>query len=224
MYALMCPAIRQMVRHALRRLLMAVVVAGLPACSTLPEPEPAPDNTCAPAATHAANPARPSAATTSPPIPLRTPQHIDLQGQLSIKLGAFADQAAKGMSLGFFFSGNTQAGQLELMTLMGSQVAQVRWQADQVWLSNDKGTQPYNSLDELSEATLGEPLPLRTLIHWMQGHPDPDRPHQVAQAPDTFTQDGWLVDAHDLPAHKLQAQRPAGTDQRSVLIKVYLDR
>jgi len=156
--------------------------------------------------------------------PARALPRVDLQGQMSIKLSAFADQPAKGLSLGFFFSGNTDTGQLDLMTLMGSQMAQVNWQPGQAWLINDKGRQRYDNLDSLSEAALGEPLPLRQLVHWMQGHPDPDLPSAPGPQADTFIQQGWLIDAHELPYKKLNAQREATPLQRGVHLKVYLDR
>lgn len=169
-------------------------------------------------------------ATTSSPLSqpdkptARALPRIDLQGQMSIKLRAFADQPAKGLSLGFFFSGNTDTGQLNLMTLMGSRMAQVNWHPGEAWLVNDKGRQRYESLDNLSEAALGEPLPLKQLVHWMQGHPDPDLPSLPGPQADTFMQEGWLIDAHDLPFKKLNALREATPYQRGVQLKVYLDR
>lgn len=149
---------------------------------------------------------------------------IELQGQMSIKLSAFANQPAKGISLGFFFSGNTDTGQLDLMTLMGSQMAQVNWQPGEAWLVNDKGRQRYDKLDGLSEAALGEALPLKLLIHWMQGHPDPDLPSAPGPGPGTFLQQGWTIDAHELPFKRLNAQREATPALRGVQLKVYLDR
>ncbi|MBI2732522.1 MAG: hypothetical protein HYX44_04185 [Aquabacterium sp.] len=149
---------------------------------------------------------------------------IDLQGQMSVKLSAFADQPAKGLSLGFFFSGNTDTGQLDLMTLMGSQMAQVNWQPGEAWLINDKGRSRYDNLDDLSQAALGEPLPLRQLVHWMQGHPDPELPSAPGAEADTFTQQGWWIDARELPTKKLNARREATPLQRGVQLKIYLDR
>lgn len=149
---------------------------------------------------------------------------LDLQGQLSIKLGAFADQPAKGISLGFFFNGNTDTGQLDLMTLMGSQMAQVNWTPDEAWLSDDKGRHPYASLDALSRAALGEALPLRTLIYWMQGQADPMADVAPGPEPDTFIQSGWTIDTRQLRVKKLLAERPGTASQRGAQIKVYLDR
>jgi outer membrane lipoprotein LolB len=156
--------------------------------------------------------------------PKRALPRLDLQGQLSIKLGAFGEQPAKGLSLGFFFNGNTDTGQLDLMTLMGSQMAQVNWTPDEAWLSDDKGRHPYASLDALSRAALGEALPLRTLIYWMQGQADPMADVAPGPEPDTFVQSGWTIDTRQLRVKKLQAERPASATQRSAQIKVYLDR
>lgn len=143
---------------------------------------------------------------------------------MSIKLSAFADQPAKGLSLGFFFSGNTDTGQLDLMTLMGSQMAQVNWQPDAAWLVKEKGRERYDNLDRLSEAALGEPLPLHQLVHWMQGHPDPELPSAPGPETGTFIQQGWLIDARELPYKKLSARREATPLQRGVQLKIYLDR
>lgn len=156
--------------------------------------------------------------------PAHIQPHIDLQGQMSIKLSAFADQPAKGLSLGFFFAGNTNTGQLDLMTLMGSQMAQVNWQPGQAWLINDKGRARYDNLDSLSEAALGEPLPLRQLVHWLQGRPDPELPSAPGPDADTFIQQGWLIDARELPYKRLNARREASPLHRGVQLKIYLDR
>ncbi len=148
----------------------------------------------------------------------------ELQGQLSIKLDAFNEQAAKGISLGFFFSGNDELGQLDLMTLMGSQIAQVGWTPKQAWLSNDKGQKQYPNLDTLTQEALGEPLPLRALIHWMAGEPDPSQASESGDQAGRFTQLGWQIDAQNLANKRLQATRTATATQRGVHLKVYLDR
>jgi outer membrane lipoprotein LolB len=181
---------------------------------------------CAPASSTAAaatmpvlSPIQGASQAHTPPRP-----RIDLQGQMSLKLAAFAGQPAKGLSLGFFFSGNTDRGQLDLMTLMGSQMAQVNWQPGEAWLTNDKGKGRYDDIDALSQAALGEAVPLRQLVFWMQGMPDPDLPSRPGAEPDTFLQEGWLIDAHELPIKKLNARREATPQRRAVQIKVYLDR
>lgn len=158
------------------------------------------------------------------PSPAASPPTVAIQGQLSLKLGAIREQPARGISLGFFFHGDEQAGQLDLMTPMGSQVAQVSWTADQVWLTDDKGRRRFDSLDELSQQVLGEALPLRALVPWMQGRPARFLTCQRGPLPKQFVQDGWQIDAREQASNRLQAQRPASAEQRAVLIKFYLDR
>lgn len=179
-----------------------------------------------------------------------TSASVALQGQLSIKLLAMGEQAAKGVSMGFFFEGQPEAGRLELMTPMGSQIAQVGWSTKGAWLRGsgsgaaptppepmlgpehatgavDDGVARFESIEALSAHVLGEAIPLQTLIHWMQGHPDPARPsvgHKDAASPaGQFTQDGWLIDTREWP-RRLQATRPANGGLRGIQIRVHLDR
>lgn len=157
------------------------------------------------------------------PPPDTTPK-LTLQGQLSLKLDAFGAQAAKGVSLGFFFNGHAGAGDLDLMTLLGSQVAALHWSPGVAELVDTQGARRYASLDELSLAALGEALPLDTLIHWMQGRPDPQWPSRPTPAATGFEQLGWHIDTSELDARKLTATRGASADVRGARIKVYLDR
>lgn len=213
-----------------RHLLTALAALNLAACSSLPDGDPIAEQmrsggSCAPipaSSTPASTPPNPASPLSSQAPRVRP--KLDLQGQMSIKLAAHADQSAKGLSLGFFFSGNTDVGQLDLMTLMGSQIAQVSWQPGEAWLTNEKGRQRYDNLDELSIAALGENLPLRSLVQWMQGQPDLDLPSLPGPQANTFLQEGWLIDTSELPEKKLHATRSASPTQRGVQLKIYLDR
>ncbi|WP_338440387.1 lipoprotein insertase outer membrane protein LolB [uncultured Aquabacterium sp.] len=190
-----------------------------------------------------------TATDTAPALPALAA--IDLQGQISIKLLATDDLPAKGVSLGFFFNGQPDAGRLDLMTPLGSQIAQVGWSPTGAWLrrsggsggdappesrfgtdlsatpSPDDGLERFDHIGALSERVLGEAIPLQTLIHWMQGRADPQRPSTAAPdaelATGTFTQDGWLIDTREWP-RRLQAQRAASPGLRGIQLKVHLDR
>lgn len=226
---------------------------GLTGCTHTPPAQTAPGHATArhpdttPSTQDAAS--RPAAAPSTQVVPEQP--IIDLQGQISIKLLATREQPAKGVSLGFFFHGQPQAGRLELMTPLGSQIAQVGWGPAGAWLrrdgasntdappesrfgtdlstqpTSDDGQERFDSMQSLSERVLGEAIPLQTLIHWMQGRADPTR--TSTHAPEdgltagTFTQDGWLIDTRDWP-RRLEVQRPANERLRGVQIKVHLDR
>ena len=141
------------------------------------------------------------------------PARLALQGQLSLKLLAWQDLPAKGLSLGFFFSGHTDQGLLDLMTPLGTLMAQVGWHADEAWVVNQEGRQAYPTLDELSRQTLGEALPLRSLVHWMQGQPDPTQPSRTGkpQLSPRFVEwmmglpAGWVTDVPISRANQLRA-------------------
>lgn len=153
-----------------------------------------------------------------------TEQQQALQGQLSIKLLAFQNLPAKGMSLGFFFTGGPRGGQLDLMTPLGSQVAQVRWNDGGAWLQTEQGERHFETLGELSEQVLGEALPLSALMSWVQGRPAAELPAPTHTAAMSFEQNGWLIDTTDIAAGRVSAQRPAGDRLRGVAVKVRLDR
>ncbi len=203
-------------------------VLGLAACQSAPIAPmagTAPED-CRPAT--APDVAAQAAATAMTTAPARAAQTLGpalaLQGQLSVKLEAFGEQAAKGLSLGFFFNGRASDGQMDLMTLMGSQVAKLQWSSGHAELTDTNGTHHYPTLAALSEAALGEALPLDTLVHWMQGRADPALPVRIGGEPDTFEQLGWLIDARQITEKKLSATRSATPGLRGVRIKVYLDR
>lgn len=148
---------------------------------------------------------------------------LQLQGQLSIKLQAFADQAAKGISLGFFFTGHEHIGQLELMTAMGSQFAQLHWNLDGAWLRDGQQEHFFYSLNDLSAQVLGEPLPLAALMHWAQGRPAPGIAPATDLGEHAFTQIGWRIDTREHAIGRLTAERAASPQQRGITLRVRLD-
>ncbi len=155
--------------------------------------------------------------------PVNATDQMALQGQLSIKLQAFQGLEAKGLSLGFFFNGGPQDGQLDLMTPMGSQVARVHWSDTHAWLQTDQGNRQFSSLGELSQEVLGEPLPLAALMHWVQGQAAPNLPPATNILPKSFEQSGWQIDTTDIGIGRINAQRPASALLRGITVRVRLD-
>lgn len=152
------------------------------------------------------------------------PQATSLQGQLSIKLQAFQDQEAKGISLGFFFTGTQQLGQLDLMTPLGSQMAQVRWTQTDAWLQTEQGQRHFDTLDQLSQETLGEPIPLSALMYWIKGEAAPHLAAPTETQSQSFEQAGWIITTTDVAQGSVSARRPASAQQRGIALKVRLDR
>lgn len=150
-----------------------------------------------------------------------------LQGQMGIKLGAWQDEPAKGMSFGFFFQGQVERGSLALMTPLGSQVAQIDWTPTAATLRRigPGGGEDLRrgGIEELAEAALGEALPLQTLVHWMQGHPDPALPHSPRTQAGLFEQRGWLIDTRERAQGRVLATRQGRPGLRDARISVRLD-
>lgn len=147
------------------------------------------------------------------------------QGHFSIKLGPWGQQGSEGQSFTFYLQTHDQNGELDLMTPLGTQLAQVIWSPDSTRIESPQGTQHYTSLRDLSEQLLGEDVPLQALPHWLQGLPSPDLPSATVLADHTgFEQAGWAIDAHGLPEGRLQATREQSATQRHIAIKVRLER
>jgi outer membrane lipoprotein LolB len=146
---------------------------------------------------------------------------------MGIKLAAWQAEPARGMSFGFFFQGQVERGSLSLMTPLGSQVAQVEWAPASATLRRigPGGGEDIRrgSIEELAEAALGEALPLQTLVHWMQGRPDPTLPHTQATEAGTFEQRGWVIDTSGRAQGRILATRQGQPGLRDARILVRLD-
>lgn len=146
---------------------------------------------------------------------------------MGIKLAAWQADPARGMSFGFFFQGQVERGSLSLMTPLGSQVAQVEWTPASAILRRigPSGGEDIRrgSIEELAEAALGEALPLQTLVHWMQGRPDPALPHNQAAETGTFEQRGWVIDTSGRAQGRILATRQGQPGLRDARIQVRLD-
>ena len=113
------------------------------------------------------------------------------------------------------------------MTPLGSQIAQVDWTPSTATLHRfgPGGSDDIRrgSIEELSEAALGEALPLQTLVHWMQGQPDPAQPHHPTSDAHTFEQQGWLIDTRERAQGRILATRQGQPGLRDARIQVRLD-
>ena len=168
---------------------------------------------------------------TPPPKPMVPLPHVDQaatqqwQGHFSIKLGPWGTQSGEGQSFTFYLQSASRTGQMDLMTPLGTQLAQVNWDPQGTRIESSEGTQQFASLKDMSQQLLGEDVPLQALPHWLQGMPSPDLPTATISADHTgFDQAGWTIDAHGLPNGKLQATRSQTSTQRLITIKVRLER
>ncbi|HET8868984.1 MAG TPA: lipoprotein insertase outer membrane protein LolB [Aquabacterium sp.] len=167
---------------------------------------------------------------TPPQTPASSPQapmvaDHEWQGHFSVKLGPWAGSGPEGQSFTFYLRSARGEAQLDLMTPLGTQLAQVRWSPSGTWIQSSKGTESYASLEDLSVQLLGEAVPLQALPYWLDGVPTPGSP-AAHMKPDHsgFEQSGWTIDTQSLPDGYLQATRPESGTQRLIIIKVRLER
>ena len=100
-----------------------------------------------------------------PPGP-RSPEHWS--GRLSLSVRS---EPAQSFSAGFELSGRAEAGELMLITPLGTTLAQARWSAGQAWLASGAQERRFNSIDELLRELTGTTLPLAALFDWLRGIP-----------------------------------------------------
>ncbi len=139
-------------------------------------------------------------------------------GRLAVRVAASADLPARSEAAAFELRGNGDAGELRLLTPLGTVVASARWWPGQVVLTTPQGQARFDDLDQLSRDTFGDVLPLRALADWIAGRPWPGAPSQASEG--GFEQLGWRVTTADLSAGSLLAQRQAAP---VIVVRVRLD-
>ena len=120
------------------------------------------------------------------------PSAPDLAGRFAVRIEAFEGAPARSLSTQFELRGDAQAGDLQLMTPLGSTAAQARWRPGMADLVTPEGTRQFANLDALARELLGEPLPLAALIEWLRGRAWAGAPS--AARDDGFEQLGWRID------------------------------
>jgi outer membrane lipoprotein LolB len=128
-----------------------------------------------------------------------TPKATAWSGRLALRV---QDAPQQSFSAGFELTGAPAQGALKLLSPFGSTVALIQWNGAGATLRTDKEEQRFNSLDQLSEAATGSPLPVRALFDWLAGSNTP-----LA---------GWQADLSGLAEGRLLAER------RSPAPNVYL--
>ena len=88
------------------------------------------------------------------------------QGRLSIRS---AGPSELSFFAGFELRGAAEAGELQLLTPLGSTLARVTWTLNSATLHRGDEVRSYASLDDLLRQLLGTPLPIAALIDWLRG-------------------------------------------------------
>lgn len=139
-------------------------------------------------------------------------------GRLSLRVEATADKPSQGLSAAFELRGNGDAGELRLLSPLGTRLVTARWGDGGATLQTSDGEQRFANLDELAVQALGEPLPLAALPDWLAGRPWPRQPFRAV--PDGFEQLGWLVNTAERAEGRVAARRESPP---AVQLRVRLD-
>ncbi len=126
-------------------------------------------------------------------------------GRMLLKL---ASEPPQSINASFELSGNADAGELALLTPLGTTVAALRWQPGGATLVADGSTREFTSIHLLTQHVTGMAFPVQHLFQWLRG-----------EAP---SQSDWQVDLSALAAGKLNVRSTGAGPQTE--LRIVLDR
>ena len=146
-----------------------------------------------------------------------------LTGRLAVRVEASAGAPARAVSAAFDLRGSATTGRLNLVTPLGSVLAQARWSPGSVVLATPQGETQFPDLDALTRAVLGESLPVAALFDWLRGRPWPGAASTATVAPAEagFEQLGWVVNLARFDEAWVAARRDAAP---AVTVRARMDR
>jgi len=158
------------------------------------------------------------ASVTRQPPPVVANGEVQLSGRLSVTVAGGAGKATGGAA-GFQLSGSPAAGQLELLSPLGTLAARATWGAGAVSLQTPEEERRFDDLDALTRELLGEPVPVAALFDWLSGKPWPQA--ASVATPQGFEQLGWQIDLGKFSEGLIVAIRSADP---MVTLRARLDR
>lgn len=124
------------------------------------------------------------------PRPPSLPGEETWSGRLALRIDS---TPAQSFSAGFDLRGTPDAGELQLNSPLGTNLATVQWSPQGAELRQGGKVERRASLDELSTELSGTALPVAAMFGWLRGN-------------GTAT-DGWTVDLSQQPAGRITARR-----------------
>jgi outer membrane lipoprotein LolB len=125
--------------------------------------------------------------------PLQTGQaRTHWQGRIGVKV---TEPKPQSFSANFELDGESDKGSLRLLTPLGTTLALMQWAPGSATLTTTGDPRTFDSMAELTQATLGFDLPVGALLDWLRG---------TARA-----MPYWEVDLSGLIDGKLAAKRTA---------------
>lgn len=117
-------------------------------------------------------------------------------------------QPPQSLSAAFELQGSAERGELQLLSPIGSTLAQLSWAPHSAQLVQGSRQWASNNLDELTTQLAGTPLPVAALFDWLSGQ--------------GTTPPGWQVDLSQWPQGQIQAERQSPAP--AVRLKLILER
>lgn len=142
-------------------------------------------------------------------------------GRLALRVDATQGTAARALSAAFELQGDARAGRFNLVSPLGTRLAQARWAPGHVILATPSGEQDFADLDALTREVLGEPIPIAAMFDWLRGQPWPGAASSTLTTPPGFEQLGWTVDLARFDDALINARRERAP---AVTVRIKLDR
>jgi outer membrane lipoprotein LolB len=161
-------------------------------------------------------------------LPGGRPAGPTYSGRIAVRSDEAPGKEARSMTGQFELTGTALAGQLVVTSPIGTTVARARWgdvydgRPSDIVLEAQGHTLRFNDFEAMTEAALGDAVPLEALFDWLGGRPWPGSPATVDASPGSFDQLGWHVDRSRLAGDGLlSADRPA--PPQAIHVRVKLD-
>lgn len=129
------------------------------------------------------------------------------RGRLSMRVQAAPDQDSahdQSFSAAFELLGDTDHGELQFFTPLGSTMADIHWAPDGAVLQARGESRKFSDLAQLIEEVLGTDVPVTALFAWLAGH------RQEAH--------GWQVDLSQRTQGKILAYRLSPAPQAELRV------
>lgn len=111
-------------------------------------------------------------------------------GRLALQVQGDAE---KSLHAGFTLQGTAEQGALTLYSPLGQVLGQLHWTPGQATLEQGQELRHANSVQALTQALTGSPVPIAAVFDWLHGQPT--------------AEPGWSVDLQQLGHGRLSATR-----------------
>lgn len=128
----------------------------------------------------------------APPLATRAASDGEPQWQGRLSVAVHSDPPSI-TSAAFALRGSAAQGELQLLSPLGTTLAQLQWQPGSAHLHRGAAPEVFASVADLTEQLTGSALPLEALFSWLQGRDAPSP--------------GWVADLSALPQGELKARR-----------------